>query len=159
MGVSGQSFSRRRAPVALLLLLSVDVLAAAEGQVVEAQAGTVREGATSLFNAAYVFQVLGSLVLVFACIFALIFLLRKLNGLPLSGGAPIRVLASARVGSREKIVLLEAGDQQLLVGVAAGSVRALHVFEEPIAVDSAASAKTADFGSLLRSAASGREAT
>ena len=34
------------------------------------------------------------------------------------------------VESRYSVLLLEAGDSQLLVGVAAGSVRTLHVFEQ-----------------------------
>lgn len=114
---------------------------------VERQAGTA-----GLFDSAYIFQVLGSLLLVFGCIFGLVFLLRKMNGFPLASGAPIRVVASARVGSREKIILLEAGEQQLLVGVAAGNVRTLHVLDQPLAGDATTRSKTADFASLLTAA-------
>ena len=81
-----------------------------------------------IFDTAYLFQVFGSLLLVFACLFGLAFLLRRFNGLPMSDRKLIQIIGSAKVGSREKIVLLKAGEQELLVGVAAGSVRTLHVF-------------------------------
>lgn len=119
-----------------------------------AQSGFVlaEEGAgISLFNTAYLFQVFGSLLVVFGCIFGLIFVLKKLNGLPVGQKAPIHVLGSVRVGSREKIVLIEAGEQQLLVGVATGNIRTLHTFDQPIVDRSEASQKNTDFASLLGS--------
>lgn len=89
-------------------------------------------GADSPLSGTYVLQVVGSLLLVFGCIFALFFLLRKVNGVSAGRGDDLRVIASARVGNREKIVLVQAGNQQLLVGVAPGNVRTLHLLEEPI---------------------------
>ena len=86
----------------------------------------------SLVSASYLFQVLGSLLLVLGLVFGLVFLLKKVNGLPLGGRAPIRVLGSVRIGSREKLVLVQAGEQQLLVGVAPGGIRTLHTFDEPV---------------------------
>lgn len=81
-----------------------------------------------IFDTAYLFQVFGSLLVVFGCLFGLAFLLRKLNGMPMSDRKLIQIVGSAKVGAREKIVLLKAGELELLVGVAAGSVRTLHVF-------------------------------
>lgn len=113
------------------------------------------DGPGSLFSGAYLLQVFGSLLIVFGCIFGLLYLLRKLNGLPLASGAAIRVLASARLGSREKVVLLEAGEKQLLVGVAAGNVRALYVFDEAVIArgqeHSGAGGRPGSFAALLRS--------
>ena len=83
-----------------------------------------------IFDTAYLFQVFGSLLLVFGCLFGLAFLMRKLNGMPMSDRKLIQIVGSAKVGSREKIVLLKAGELELLVGVAAGSVRTLHVFSD-----------------------------
>ncbi len=111
----------------------------------------------SIFNTAYLFQVFGSLLVVFGCIFGLIFLLKKLNGLPVGQKAPIHVLGSVRVGSREKIVLIEAGEQQLLVGVATGNIRTLHTFDQPIVDRSEASQKNTDFASLLGSSFAARK--
>jgi flagellar protein FliO/FliZ len=88
--------------------------------------------APELFNASYIFQVIGSLLLVFGCIAGLLFLLRKVNGMSGSVVAPLKVLGSVRVGAREKVVLLQVGEQQLLVGVAAGGVNTLYVLSEPV---------------------------
>ena len=146
----GKPVAKHRDKVAAFLwVFPAGVLAAPES-------GT---GSGSLFTGAYLLQVAGSLLLVFGCIFGLIFLLKKLNALPLASGSPIRVLASARLGSREKIVLVEAGEQQLLIGVAAGSIRTLHVLEQPIIESNAPGKKTADFASLLRSSTTARPLT
>ena len=95
----------------------------------------------------YLLQVIGSLLLVFGCIFGLLFLLKKLNGVPMGQHSPVRVVGSTRVGTREKVLLLQAGDQQLLIGVSPGGVRTLHVFEEPVV--SADQSKNRDFAALL----------
>lgn len=105
--------------------------------------------APQLFTGAYLVQVLGSLLLVFLCLFAVVYLLRRFNRVGSVQGMPLRVLGSASVGTREKIVLVEAGSEQLLIGVAQGSVRTLHVLPEPIVVTEGANAP-ADFGHILR---------
>lgn len=114
-------------------------------------------GATSLLGGAYLLQVLGSLILVFGAIFGVLFLLKKLNGLPLSSSSPIRILASSRVGTREKIILLEAGQQQLLVGVTSGCIRTLHVLDKPILDTAASAGKNGNFASVLGASLQGRD--
>jgi flagellar protein FliO/FliZ len=103
--------------------------------------------APELFSAGYLAQVLGSLLVVFICLFAVIYLLRRVNRVGGGSNAALRVIGSASVGQREKVVLIEAGKEQLLLGVAQGSVRTLHVFSEPV-IDAAALAQDApDFAS------------
>jgi flagellar protein FliO/FliZ len=107
----------------------------------------------TIFDTSYMVQVLGSLILVFGCLFGVVFLLKKLNGVPVTDRKVIRVLSSVKVGSREKIMLVETGENQLLVGVAAGSVRTLHVFERVVNDAGDESVPGRDFNSLLRGAA------
>jgi len=118
------------------------------------------ENSTSLgmLDTAYVFQVIGSLLLVFGGIFGLIFLLKKMNGVSVGHKSPIKVLGASRVGTREKILLVEAGDQQLLIGVTTGSIRTLHVFDTPIIDTAEASNTKPDFASLMGSAFSSEKA-
>ena len=112
-----------------------------------------QRAAPELFSAGYLAQVLGSLALVVLCLLGVIFLLRRMNRLGQGGSAPLRVLGSASVGTREKVVLLAAGQEQLLLGVAPGSVRTLHVFAEPVIDEATLSgANQRDFASVLRSA-------
>lgn len=71
-----------------------------------------------------------ALAAVLATVFALAWLLRKARGLGRPGGAHIEVLAEAALGARERAVLVRVGGRQLLLGVAPGSLRTLHVLEK-----------------------------
>ena len=136
-----------------LSAIGVSLSALAPAVVLAQEEGVARSSAEmpALFSAGYLVQVLGSLLVVFICLFGVIFMLRRFNRLVPSAGAPLRVLGSASVGQRERIVLVEAGSEQLLVGVAPGSVRTLHVMEEPIYLtDDAKQAN--DFAAVLRAA-------
>ena len=109
-------------------------------------------GAPELFSAGYLAQVLGSLLLVFACLFVLVFLLRRFNRVGGGAGSALRVLGTTSVGQREKVVLLQAGGEQMLIGVAPGSVRTLHVFPEPVVSVTSEAAPAPDFAAVLRAA-------
>ena len=104
-----------------------------------------------LFSARYLFQVVGSLFVVFICLFAVIYMLRRFNRMGPSSGTALRIIGSANVGQRERVVLLEAGSEQVLLGVAPGSVRALHVLAEPLVLEEGVAPAT-DFAAILRAA-------
>jgi len=74
----------------------------------------------------------GGLLLVLSLIAVLAWLGRRI---PLGQGARaggLRIVTGISVGHRERLVVVEVGRQQLLVSVAPGNVRALHVLPEPI---------------------------
>jgi len=110
--------SGRAGTLVLLALACPAVLAAPDAQ------------DTGILTGRYLLQVAASLVFVLGCLLGLLYLLKRMNGVAMTNRKGIQVLASVKVGTREKVVLLEAGERQLLVGVAAGSVRTLHVFEQ-----------------------------
>lgn len=84
-----------------------------------------------------VVRILCALALVLGAIFATKMLRRGVH-VRGDGAVPVlQVLAQTPVGSRERAVLLRVGDQQVLVGVAAGSVRLL--LELPPAAPTASS--------------------
>jgi flagellar protein FliO/FliZ len=85
--------------------------------------------------AANLFQLLFGLIVVLIAIGVTALLLRRLGRLPQGPGA-LRVIAGLSLGARERAVLIQVGDKQILLGVAPGRVQALHVLERP--VDSAA---------------------
>lgn len=104
-----------------------------------------------------------SLAGIVVLILALAWGLRRLRmpGTASSGGG-IKVVTALAVGARERIVLLQVGDQQLLVGMGPGHMQTLHVLGEPLP-DSPASNNGqrgadmyADFAGKLRAAMSGR---
>lgn len=72
-------------------------------------------------------QVAFSLALVLAAVFAAAWLLKRMRGFGNTrDDSAITVVAERAVGPRERVVLLQVGADRVLVGVANGSVRALH---------------------------------
>ena len=87
---------------------------------------------SSLFTGDYLLQVVGSFFLVICALLSVMVLLKRFNTVGASTGGYIQVLASAPLGQRERAVLLQVGADQILVGVAAGNVTALHHVSDPI---------------------------
>jgi flagellar protein FliO/FliZ len=78
-----------------------------------------------------------SLAVVVALILASGWVLRRLQGGGVRTGGNLRCIESVAVGMKERVVLVQAGEKQMLIGVAPGNVRTLHVFDQPIAVAAA----------------------
>ncbi len=94
----------------------------------------------TLSSAGGVLRVALALLVVLAAVFAAGWLSRRLRGFGPARGQELELLAQLPLGPRERAVLLRAGTQQLLLGVAPGSVRklhVLHVLEGPSAAHSA----------------------
>ncbi len=66
------------------------------------------------------------LVLIFVCAW----LLRRLGQISNVGGSKLRVLGGVSVGARERVVLVQVGNNQLVLGVAPGRVQTLHVVDQ-----------------------------
>lgn len=109
--------------ISLLLLHPIELLA-------ETQAQVVGSGVPEPMSGGTVIQWFLGLIIVLAIIFGSGWLLRKLGPGMVAGGGQLRILGGVSVGSREKVVLLQAGKKQLLVGVAPGQVRTLHVLDD-----------------------------
>lgn len=82
-------------------------------------------------------QVIFGLIAVLALLLVSAWLLKRYGGrLPGAGGggggAALRVLGGVSLGARERAVLLQVGDKQLLVGVAPGRVQTLCVLDAPV---------------------------
>lgn len=73
------------------------------------------------------------LIVVVGLILLLAWLAKRLGGVHFQNAAGIKMLSVLPVGNKEKIALVQVGDQQLLIGIAPGRVNTLHVFEEPVA--------------------------
>jgi len=114
------------------------VTAAAEGS---APAATTALGGG--LPAAGLGQTLLALMLVLAVIFALAWLLRRVQGLRASATGLLRIRGGVQLGARERVIWLEAGDTHLLVGVAPGRIQTLHVFASSPAGEEDTTAGTA----------------
>ena len=70
-------------------------------------------------------QISLSLTGILLLIFGLAWLARRYLPLPVRQGAAIRIVGGVSVGNRERVVLLEIGEQWVMVGVAPGRVNLL----------------------------------
>ena len=77
-------------------------------------------------------QMFFGLFIVVALIFGMAWFMRRMGSMNGMAAGNLKILGGISVGQRERIVLVQAGETQLLVGVAPGEIRTLHVLDEPI---------------------------
>lgn len=80
-------------------------------------------------------QVVFSLALVVIVILLVAWLLKRMNITNQTSNPLLKVLGSAAIGQRERVVLLEVHDTCVLVGVGPGQIRTLHSFDKPENLD------------------------
>ncbi len=71
----------------------------------------------------------GGLILVLGIFFLCVWMVRKAGGLTSTTAGQMRVLGGLSLGAKERVVLLQLGNKQLLLGVSPGRVEALHTLE------------------------------
>lgn len=84
------------------------------------------------FDFAVLGQLLAGLVLVLVLFMGLAWLVRRSG---MAGGFShhgLKIIATLPLSARERVVLVQAGSQQLLLGVAPGRVNLLQSFEQPL---------------------------
>ncbi len=89
-------------------------------------------------------QMLFGLVVVIALLVACLWAIKRLSQ-PRNAAGVLKVLGATAVGPRERVVLVETGPKVLVLGVAPGSVRTLHIME---ASDFPTDAATNDTGTV-----------
>ncbi|MDH3638090.1 MAG: flagellar biosynthetic protein FliO [Gammaproteobacteria bacterium] len=77
-------------------------------------------------------QISTVLALIIVLIFGATWLLKRIGRFNRSADGLLSVVSVLPLGSRERIVLLQAGPRQLLLGVAPGRVSTLHIFDEAV---------------------------
>jgi flagellar protein FliO/FliZ len=59
-------------------------------------------------------------------------LLKRTNRFHTSANGQLKIIAGLALGARERIVLVQVGEQQLLVGITPQQIQTLHVLDKPI---------------------------
>lgn len=88
--------------------------------------------AVQLSDPSYLLQVLLSLIVVVGTIFLLSFLLRKFELTPGSKEGPIKIVHSVGIGGKEQLLLVQVGEEQILLGRSPGQISAVHQLKEPV---------------------------
>jgi len=80
-------------------------------------------------------QLVVGLLLVLGLIFFLAWLLRRVQQAGPGGkGQVIELIGSRALGPRDRLVLVQVGSEQILLGLTPGTITALHVLKEPVQV-------------------------
>ncbi|KAF0863614.1 flagellar biosynthetic protein FliO [Pseudomonas sp. LD120] len=94
-------------------------------------------------------QLVLGLLLVIGLIFFLAWLLRRVQQAgPAGKGQVIELIGSRALGPRDRLVLVQVGNEQILLGLAPGTITPLHVLKEPVQVPSTEQA-TPEFAQRL----------
>lgn len=121
---------RRLAAGLPLLLLSVAAQAAEPGKPAPTPpaATSLAEGSMS----GQLVQVLLGLLLVIGLIVVLAWALKRMQQLGPRSGQAIKLVASQALGPRDRLVLVQVGNEQILLGLSPGRISALHTLKEPV---------------------------
>lgn len=131
---------------AVLLLVYSGIVAAAEGVSAVPDLAGDPLGTSSLGKMA-----LGLSVVVFLIV-GMAWVMRRMGGIPGSSSGGLRVLGGLSMGTRERVVLIQVGETQLLLGVAPGRVQTLHVLDQPVVMPEAGTPGMSNFAANLSAA-------
>jgi len=134
-----------RALTALATLLASEAVIAAAAPAVPV---TPPPGAPGSLGGQLAQMVFG-LLLVVGLIFFLAWLLRRMQGAAPKGGQVIEIVGSRALGPRDRLLLVQVGKEQILIGRTPGSIEALHVMAEPVEVAASARQATPEFAQRL----------
>ncbi|CAE6908553.1 Flagellar protein FliO [Pseudomonas marincola] len=134
----------------LPLLLLLPVPAFAEEAAVKAVTEPAKSLATSNVSGQLAQLVLG-LLLVIGLIFLLAWLVRRVQQITPRGGQVIQIVATQTLGPRDRLVLVQVGGEQVLIGLTPGRIAPLHVMAEPVSAASSTQA-SGDFAQRLMQA-------
>ncbi|MBE8593412.1 flagellar biosynthetic protein FliO [Pseudomonas sp. MAFF 301449] len=120
----------KRLMVGLLVALPLDAWAAepvAQAAVAAAPVGSGLGGQLT--------QLVLGLLLVVGLIFVLAWLLRRVQQVGPGNAQVIEMIGSRALGPRDRLVLVQVGEEQILLGLTPGRITPLHVLKTPVNVD------------------------
>ncbi|MCB1754143.1 MAG: flagellar biosynthetic protein FliO [Gammaproteobacteria bacterium] len=131
--------TRFKGLIGVWLALSLQTLQAAE------QSPVLSQG----ISTGYFLRLAAALILVLVVFLTFAWLLRRFNRLPASRNG-LQVVSGLNLGGKEKLLVVQVGKQQLLLGVTANNISKLHeldeILDDPVAV------KAGGFSSVLKGA-------
>ncbi|WP_260955397.1 flagellar biosynthetic protein FliO [Pseudomonas citri] len=132
---------------ATLLMMPLSVLAAEPAATAATAAAAPAVGGGMAGQLA---QLVLGLLLVLGLIFFLAWLLRRVQQAgPAGKGQVIDIVGSRALGPRDRLILVQVGGEQILLGLSPGTITALHVLKEPVQVSSNAEQVAPEFAQRL----------
>jgi len=112
--------------------------------------GDSATGATGVspINGSSIFQVLLGLGFVLILIFAIAGLVKKFGHGIASNNQHMKIVSQLPVGTREKVIVVEVGEKQIMLGVTAQQINTLQVFDDPV-IDTRSKREVSEFGQKI----------
>ncbi|SOQ08213.1 flagellar biosynthetic protein FliO [Pseudomonas syringae group genomosp. 3] len=117
----------------LSVLLTVPSLAWAVEPVAQAAPAQVANTVSGGMGG-QVMQLLFGLIVVVGLIFVLAWVMRRVQRVGPNNGQVIELVSTRALGSRDRLVLVQIGNEQVLLGITPGRITPLHVLKEPVHV-------------------------
>ncbi|MDC0507472.1 flagellar biosynthetic protein FliO [Luminiphilus sp.] len=89
---------------------------------------------SELFTGDYLVRAIGSFSLVIFLLVIVLLLVKRFTTVSIKTSGYIQVLSSVALGQKERVVLLQVGVEQVLVGVTPGEIRRLHTLSERVTI-------------------------
>jgi len=83
-------------------------------------------------STSYLMKLTGGLILVVAAIFCLAWVLKRLKLTQHSQHGLLKIVAGLPLGTRDRIIVLQVGEEQLLLGLSPGRIEKLHTLASPL---------------------------
>ncbi|ROM53508.1 flagellar biosynthetic protein FliO [Pseudomonas poae] len=93
-------------------------------------------------------QLVLGLLLVVGLIFVLAWLMRRVQRIGPGNAQVIEMIGSRALGPRDRLVLVQVGEEQILLGITPGRITPLHVLKKPVEV-AGTEAATPEFAQRL----------
>lgn len=85
-------------------------------------------------SSSYLSRITIGLVVILLLIFLLAWVMKKMQLTPQSGQQLIKIISAISVGHRDRIALIQVGDEQILVGLTPGRIEKLHELKTAIEI-------------------------
>ena len=119
-------FSRLKYVFCLLFLLTSQVQGAEQ---------VAQVAALDSVSSGYLVKLMTGLLFIILLIFALAWLMKKMRLTQSANNGLIQIVSAISVGQRDRIALIQVGDEQILIGMTPGRIEKLHTLKNNVQVD------------------------
>ena len=109
-------------------------------------------------DSSHIIQVIFGLLIVLVLIALSAYFLRRFGKWQATANGALKILAGLSLGARERIVLLQVGETQLVVGISPGRIQTLCILDKPIPIQQAELQSRSKFADKLESILKGQRA-
>lgn len=90
------------------------------------------EGQAPTVSVAYLAKMLLSLLLVLALLLGFMWVLRRAMHMPGTANRGIKIVTVTSIGTRERLMVIEVGGEQILLGITPNRIEKLHLLAQPL---------------------------